>query len=74
MSELKDFQAEVEQFLLEQDMPPTVFGIKALSDPGFVFELRKGRDVRFSTVGKVRAFIKKQRQKKAARQHDATAA
>jgi len=73
-TELEDFQAEIEQFLREQDMPPTVFGINALGDPNFVFELRLGRNVGLLTVGKVRAYIRQQRQKKAVRQRDATAA
>jgi homoserine dehydrogenase len=74
MSELKDFKAEIERFLVDNDMPPTVFGQKALADPNFVFDLRAGRDVRFSTVEKIRAFMRKQRQKKADNQRGVSAA
>ena len=74
MSELKNFQAEIERFIVDYDMPPTVFGQKSMGDPNFVFELREGRDVRFSTVEKVRGFMRKTRQKKAARQYDAASA
>ncbi len=34
---------EIEKFLTEQNMNPTDFGRRFMSDPMFVFEVRKGR-------------------------------
>jgi homoserine dehydrogenase len=56
-TEAENFLNEVERFLVDHDMPPTVFGQKSLADPNFVFDLREGRDVRFSTVDKIRSFM-----------------
>jgi homoserine dehydrogenase len=46
---------EIESFLTETRMTPTAFGRDALSDPGFVFGLRFGRDCRRSTTERARA-------------------
>jgi 2,4-dienoyl-CoA reductase-like NADH-dependent reductase (Old Yellow Enzyme family) len=46
--------AEIEQFLAESRITATAFGRDALSDPGFVFGLRSGRDCRLSTAERVR--------------------
>ncbi len=48
---------EVEKFLRETRMPPTVFGRHALGDPRFVYDLRGGRECGARIVGRVRAFI-----------------
>ena len=48
---------EVEKFLRHCDVAPTRFGRDAVGDPRFVFDLRKGRDPRATTVARVRAFL-----------------
>lgn len=47
--------AEIDTFLAEVRMTPTAFGREALNDPGFVFDLRAGRDCRRTTVDRARA-------------------
>lgn len=49
---------EIEAFLEAAGMSPTAFGTQALNDPPFVAQLRAGRDVKMSTVEKVRAFMR----------------
>lgn len=46
--------AEIDLFLEEVRMTPTMFGRDALGDPGFVFSLRQGRDTRRSTAERAR--------------------
>jgi hypothetical protein len=54
----KDLLIEVEKALKKTGMSPTRFGRDAVSDPSFVFDLREGkRDLRLSTVQRVRDFI-----------------
>jgi hypothetical protein len=48
---------EVEKFLRIQDIPPTRFGREAVGDPRFVFDLRRGREPRPTTVDRVRRFL-----------------
>ena len=48
---------DVEKFLRNSDMPATRFGRQAVRDPRFVFDLRRGREPRPSTIEKVRAFL-----------------
>ena len=48
---------EVEKYLSRNDTAPTRFGREVVGDPRFVFDLRKGRDPRPSTVQRVRAFL-----------------
>lgn len=38
-------------------MPATRFGREAVSDPRFVFDLRRGREPRPQTIERVRAFL-----------------
>ena len=53
----KEFLEKVENFMKRNNVAPTTFGIKALSEPNFVFSLRKGRECREETRNKVLAFI-----------------
>lgn len=53
----EEFCAEVERFLIEYKMDPTIFGRQSLSDPNFVFDLRKGRAPTTRTVDRVRSFM-----------------
>ena len=48
---------KIEVFLKHTKMPPTRFGRLAASDPRFVLDLRKGREPRSVTEGRVRAFM-----------------
>lgn len=48
---------QVEEFLEKHEMLPSNFGKMAVSDPTFVFDLRKGQDLKLSTVDKVRRFM-----------------
>jgi hypothetical protein len=49
--------AEIEKFLRKTGMAPSAFGEKALSDPSLINNLRDGRELRFRTMQKVRAFM-----------------
>ncbi|OHT19935.1 hypothetical protein [Edaphosphingomonas haloaromaticamans] len=48
---------QIENFLGQHSMSPITFGRKALGDPHFVRDLRGGRDVRLSTVERVKEFM-----------------
>lgn len=48
---------EIEAFCHRNAMAETAFGLRALNDKGFVRELRNGRDLKLSTVEKVRAWM-----------------
>lgn len=47
----------IERFLTETRTDPTTFGKRALGDPRFVFDLRKGRRLWPETEAKVRAYM-----------------
>jgi hypothetical protein len=49
--------SEVEQFLIRHNISPSTFGTQAMADPTFVFDLRKGQDLRLSSVDRVRRFM-----------------
>lgn len=49
--------AEIEHFCATVGLPESRFGELALKDKPFVADLRAGRDVRMSTVEKIRAFM-----------------
>jgi hypothetical protein len=46
----------VEKYLRSSGMTPTRFGRESLGDPCFVFDLRKGREPRAGTAGRVVQF------------------
>jgi len=48
---------KIEKYLRATGMPPTRFGRECLGDPGFVFDLRAGREPRSYTATRVSAFI-----------------
>ncbi len=48
---------EIDRFLERTGTAPTAFGKAALSDPNFVWNLRSGREPRFSTAQRVRDFM-----------------
>jgi len=47
----------VEKFLKTSNMPAARFGREAMGDPRFVFDLRRGREPRASTIERVRSFL-----------------
>lgn len=49
--------SEIEVFCVQAGLSETRFGELALNDKPFVTQLRAGRDVRMSTVAKVREFM-----------------
>lgn len=53
----EEFQLVVEGFLVRYDLTPTTFGLWAMGDSRFVFDLRRGRSCSLATVGKVRRFM-----------------
>jgi hypothetical protein len=56
---------EVEQFLRKTGMAQTSFGDLALGDPNLVSNLRNGRELRYKTYLKVRAFMSNHERKSA---------
>lgn len=61
MSTLKDLLSEIEAFLGETGMTPTAFGEKATNDKALVPRLRDGRDLKATTIDRIRAFMAKER-------------
>lgn len=53
----EEFQLVVEGFLARYSLTPTTFGLWAMNDSRFVFDLREGRSCSLATVGKVRRFM-----------------
>lgn len=54
----EELLAEIEAALAKSGLSATKFGKDAVGDPSFVFDLRDGkRDLRVSTVQRVRDFI-----------------
>jgi hypothetical protein len=56
-SPTQNLLAEVEKFLRKTGMAQTAFGDQALGDPNLVSNLRCGRELRYCTLLKVRAFM-----------------
>lgn len=52
-----DLLSLIEGFLKSRQIRPRRFGVEALGDPRFVFDLRKGRRVWPETRAKVLAYI-----------------
>ena len=49
MSDIETFRAKVEGYIEGRGISPTQFGKRFAGDPLFVFQLRNGREPRFST-------------------------
>tara|TARA_Y100000310_G_C20185972_1_gene580304 strand:+ start:382 stop:570 length:189 start_codon:yes stop_codon:yes gene_type:complete len=60
MGQHQQFVNEVEGYLAATKMNPTRFGREAISDPNFVFELRRGRSPVSRTMDKVREFMQRE--------------
>lgn len=52
-----DVAREIEAFLERADMSAAQFGIDAMGDKRFVYELRKGRKIGPETIDAVRLFM-----------------
>lgn len=61
-----DFRAAVENYLVAHDETPTAFGKRVMSDPGFVFDLRRGREVKYAVQQRVMKAIQPSSRKRAA--------
>ena len=60
----EEFLLLVEAFIAKHGLSPTTFGIWAMDDSRFVFDLRNGRSCLGRTVRRVRDFMTKHEQKK----------
>ena len=58
MTLLETFCAEVESYLKKTEVRPTAFGVAAVGDPSFVFDIREGRQPRLGMVDRVTTFIR----------------
>jgi hypothetical protein len=65
VSDMKDeLMDRIEAFLTEHEMTASAFGLAALNDPGFVFDLRNGREVRRATRQKATDFMDRHARKR----------
>lgn len=53
MADTHPILSRIEAHLEASGQTPTAFGVAALNDPNFVFDLREGRDLRRDTVKKI---------------------
>lgn len=54
---MNDLLTKIRAFLDQRDISPTVFGREALNDPGFVFDLERGRSPSLKTAERVEKFM-----------------
>lgn len=52
-----DLLDKIEAFCAQRGMTPSDFGRSAVNDANFVFDLRKGRDLRMKTYARVLSFM-----------------
>lgn len=57
MDAIEDFKSRIDTFLKRSGLSPSRFGDLACNDPAFVFDLRNGREPKFSTIEKVDNFM-----------------
>lgn len=53
----RDLLSEIEAFRADHGMAETTLGMRAVGDPNLVRQIKAGRDLRMSTIQKVRDFI-----------------
>lgn len=53
----REFLLLIEGFLMRHDLSPTTFGLWAMDDSRFVFDLRNGRTCLGKTMTRVRHFM-----------------
>lgn len=63
-----DFQLQVEAFIDRHGLSPTTFGLWAMDDSRFVFDLRNGRNCFIKTVRRVQRFMTQYEAKQKAKQ------
>lgn len=61
------FQSQIEEFIERHDLSPTTFGLWAMNDSRFVFDLQAGRRTFHETQEKVRTFMAAYEAKQAAK-------
>ncbi len=64
---MQDFQSRIEEFIERHGLSPTTFGLWAMNDSRFVFDLRDGRLCLWPTVQKVLRFMEEYEAKQAAK-------
>jgi hypothetical protein len=52
---------DIDAFLAERDMNQTDFGKRSIGDPNLYRKLKAGRDLRISTLDRIRVFMAKRR-------------
>jgi hypothetical protein len=57
--EVQDLLDEIEYYRIQARIDRTTFGLEAMGDGNFITRLEHGRNPRFETIDKVRAFIAK---------------
>lgn len=62
-----DFQLQIEDFMRRHSLTPTTFGLWAMNDSRFVFDLKHGRSCSLATVNRVCEFMERYEAKEAAR-------
>lgn len=68
-----DFLARIEAHLAKTKQPPSRFGLEAIRDPNFVFDLRRGRSTSLVVVARVMKYMN-ERENAAACSKEETAA
>ncbi|MBX3387253.1 MAG: hypothetical protein KF768_11840 [Phycisphaeraceae bacterium] len=63
----EDFQLTVEAFIRRHDLSPTTFGLWAMNDSRFVFDLRDGRVCFGKTIRRVYQFMDEYERKQEAK-------
>jgi homoserine dehydrogenase len=51
---------QIEAYIAARGMSATAFGRAAVNDPGFVFKIRDGRELRRATRERVQSFLSEQ--------------
>lgn len=59
-----EFLTEIDQFLSRHGISGAKLGLLAVNDSGFLSRLRNGKDVRLSTVERVREFMAQENSKR----------
>ncbi len=57
LAAMEQLLIEIEDFCERWDISVTEFGLKSLNDRSLVTGIRRGRDLRLSTVDKIRRFM-----------------
>jgi 2,4-dienoyl-CoA reductase-like NADH-dependent reductase (Old Yellow Enzyme family) len=59
MTSFESFRQEVADYIAKAGITATQFGREAMADPGFVFQMQRGRAPSLRTVDKVRDWMAK---------------